>query len=237
LLHTFRKNPKVHSPVYLFHLQCCEKVASTYKQEAYQNATDEQPPDGQELYTRSYERHMKEALTCYATSLEEALAIQKEGGLSDISAGGSCHGSTELLYRLHATRLKCLVWAVSRDDDTRGAAEGEALRLSTAYWYREENKVQLSADSSTRDIVWAVLADIIAALAQCRIEQPFFHRSVYRHAQALMWASVLHDPSESEGSLGVVPASRSHHLRGLNSSTPCVNSAEVVMRVLFEKKR
>jgi hypothetical protein len=84
-----------------------------------------------------------------------------------------------------------------------------------------------------------VLADIVSALAQCRIEQPYFHRSVYRHAQALMWAPVFYDPVAgiADGSLGFIPAMKSHLLRGLNSTTACVDSAEVVIHPLFEKKR
>ena len=182
---------------------------------------------------------MKEAMSCYAKSLEEAHGIEKQGGLADIQGGGSGHGSTEVLYRLHASRLKCLLWAVDRNEHDRDVAEREALRLTTVHWYREEHRKNWSDESDVRDLVWAVLSDIVAALVQCRLEQPFFHRSVYRHAQALMWAPVLYDPTSGfvDGSLGVVPATKSHLVRGLNSSTPCANSAEVIMGVLFEKKR
>ena len=54
-----------------------------------------------------------------------------------------------------------------------------------------------------------------------------------------MWAPVFYDPDAgiADGSLGWVPATKSHLLRGLNSTMPCVNSAEVVISPLFEKKR
>ena len=90
-----------------------------------------------------------------------------------------------------------------------------------------------------RAAVWRVLADVVSALAQCRLEETFFHRSVYRYAQAFMWAPALYDPTTglSEGSTGTVPATRSHLLRGLNSSTGCAFSAEVILSPLFEKRR
>jgi hypothetical protein len=180
---------------------------------------------------------MKHALADYAASFKEAKGIHDEGGFTDIEAGGSSQGLTEVFYRLHASRLKCLFAAVSRREEEREDAELEALRLTTAHWYLSPPSD--SENFNIRDRVWVVLADIVSALAQCRIEQPYFHRSVYRHAQALMWAPVFYDPVAgiADGSLGFVPATKSHLLRGLNSTTSCVNSAEVVISPLFEKKR
>lgn len=180
---------------------------------------------------------MKQALGDYATSFKEAKDIHDEGGFTDIEAGGSSQGVTEVFYRLHASRLKCLLVAVSQREEEQDEAELEALSLTTMYWYLSPPAD--SASGNTRDRVWVVLADIVSALAQCRIEQPYFHRSVYRHAQALMWAPVFYDPVAgiADGSLGFVPATKSHLLRGLNSTTACVDSAEVVIHPLFEKKR
>ena len=50
---------------------------------------------------------------------------------------------------------------------------------------------------------------------------------------------VFYDPDAgiADGSLVWVPATKSHLLRGLNSTMPSVNSAEVVISPLFEKKR
>lgn len=184
---------------------------------------------------RAYERHLQLALNSYATALEQAQAQQKDGG-SDIQAGGSSHGAVEVLYRLHASRLKCLLAGVQKTEDERNLAESEALRLTECHWF---NAPAAELDADLRRRVWKVIADVVSALAQCRLEQPFFHRSVYRYAQALMWAPVFDNPSTGYGlgSLGTVPATKSYLVRGLNNATPCANSAEVIMATLFEKKR
>ena len=175
------------------------------------------------------------ALKSYATSLEESQA-QGKGGGSDIHTGGSSHGPVEVVYRLHASRLKCLLSGVQRIEEERSLAEIEALKLTECYWY---DKTEVEADTDLRKRVWKVIADVVSALSQCRIEQPFFHRSVYRYAQALMWAPVFDNPETGfgPGSLGTVPATKSYLIRGLNNATPCANSAEVIMACLFEKKR
>jgi hypothetical protein len=110
----------------------------------------------------------------------------------------------------------------------------EGLRLSESYWFVK------TADEpiATRDRVWNVLVDIVNALVQCRINHIFFHRSVYRHAQALMWAPILDDPigQRTNGSLGEVSATKAVKLRGVNS-TSAVSSALTVISTLFEKRR
>jgi hypothetical protein len=208
--------------------KCSEKIAKTYSGEAF--------PGEDSNGVRSYERHMETALLYYHRSLKEAISLEEEGALPDPQAGGSSHGRSEVFYRLHATRLKCLLSAVQHHEDTRPRALNEAIRLAKKHWYDSEGATD---DLDTRSLIWKLLADVVAALAQCRLDQHFFHRSVYRYAQALMWAPVFHDPATGfvEGSLGVVPATKSHLLRGLNSSTACANSAEVIMATLFEKKR
>ena len=180
---------------------------------------------------------MKQALLEYAASYEEVKAIDDGAGFGDIQGGGSSHGPTEVFYRLHASRLKCLLSAISQREVDRDKAELEALRLTMTHWFHAPT-VELD-DRDTRARVWAVLTDVVSAMAQCRIDQPFFHRSVYRHAQALMWAPVLHDPVSgiAKGSLGSVPVTKGHLLRGLNSTTPSATSAEAIMNLLFEKKR
>ena len=117
-------------------------------------------------------------------------------------------------------------------------AEEEALRLTERNWFSSSSSSS-SQEITVRDRIWKVLADIISALAQCRHEHAFFHRSVYRHAQALMWAPLLCDPVSGrlEGSKSTVPATRSCHLRGLNHATNAARSGLAVMTTLFEKKR
>lgn len=187
--------------------------------------------------TRAYERYMKQALQDYSDSYKEAKVIDDGGGLGEIHGGGSTHGLTEVFYRLHASRFKCLLFAVRQREVDRDTAEVEALRLTTTHWFHEPSSDVESLD--TRERMWTVLVDCVAALAQCRIDQPFFHRSIYRHAQALMWAPVFHDPVSgiANGSLGSVPITKGRLLRGLNGITPCVYSVEQITNVLFEKRR
>lgn len=181
---------------------------------------------------------MATALELYSKALSQARKIEEDGGYLVEQAGGSAHGSTEVLYRLVASRLKCLIDAVSSHEDELELAEMEALRLTEKYWVKKpECGEDGLKEKHIRDRVWMVLADIVDGLAQCRQIQPFFHRSVYRHAQALMWSPALNDPLSRKGSLDMVPATRSFQIRGLNNSTPAANSAEVVMSALFDKKR
>lgn len=186
---------------------------------------------------RMYEKFTAMAMEQYSKAYKQAMTIEEEGGFIVEQSGGSAHGCTEVLYRMLATRLKCLIHAVSWGDTELDKAELEALRLTEKYWYRTPDNESVLKDQHIRDRVWAVLVDIVAGLAQCRVDQTFFHRSVYRHAQALMWSPVFYDPTCSEGSLGSVPATRSFQIRGLNNSTSAVHSAEVVMSSLFDKKR
>lgn len=182
---------------------------------------------------RQFEIQTKEALGAYQAALDENPS--SEHG----EAGGSSHGIAEVRYRLHASRLKCLILAASASEDDRNAAEEEALRLTEKFWFSPPKDVDSLDSTSIRDRIWNVLADIVSALAQCRLEHSFFHRSVYRHAQALMWAPVLCDPvaGRAEGSKSTVPATKSYHLRGLNHATNAAKSALAVISTLFEKKR
>lgn len=216
--------------------KCHEKIATTYSKEAFR-VRDEDEMSDEKAPTRAYERHLQQALQAYAASYEEAKIIDKDGGLGEIHGGGSTHGLTEVFYRLHASRQKCLLRAASEREGERDMAESEALRLTTAHWFHAPASPLESQD--TRGRVWAVLSDVVSAMAQCRIDQAFFHRSVYRHAQALMWAPVFHDPASgmANGSLGFVPVTKGSLLRGLNSTTPCASSVQAILNPLFEKKR
>lgn len=180
---------------------------------------------------------MASALSQYATAYAQAKKIEDDGGFIVDQSGGSAHGHTEIFYRILATRLKCLLSAATRAESEFSQAEEEALRLSETNWFKPPEDLEAIKTENIRDRVWRVLADVVSGLAQCRVDQPYFHRSVYRHAQALMWSPILYDPASSEGSLDFVPATRSFQIRGLNNSTPVVQSAEIVMNSLFDKKR
>mmetsp|Transcript_19287 Transcript_19287/g.34947 ORF Transcript_19287/g.34947 Transcript_19287/m.34947 type:complete len:2537 (-) Transcript_19287:2523-10133(-) len=216
-----------------------EKIAKTYSNERFPSC-DVSNEDSETVNRacRRYELYMKRALNSYVTALDHATMLDKEGGM-DVQAGGSCHAKLEAFYRLHASRLKCLLDAVRRQSDERDAAESEALRLSFNNWYcKPDVQFATLSTSNIRDRVWSVLEDVVSAMAQCRIENPYFHRSVFRHAQALLWAPALCDPITGlrEGSFSQIPATKSYRLRGLNSDA-CAKSAEVIMASLFEKKR
>ena len=180
---------------------------------------------------------MKLALQAYATSQSQAKLAEASGDISAEQNGGSSHGAVEVVYRLHASRLKCLIAAVDRNEDERVAAESEALRLTECYWFGETEGTQ--SVSAVRERIWLVLVDVVNALARCRLDNVYFHRSVYRHAQALMWAPVLYDPVEgrTKGSLGSVAATWACKIRGLNYATTSASSAAAIMSTLFEKKR
>ncbi|CAB9508383.1 Calcineurin binding protein 1 [Seminavis robusta] len=206
--------------------KCHEKIARTYELEGYPTA------DGS---CRIYEEHMKAALAAYCASLDEKPA-------DGVEAGGSSHGRLEIFYRLHASRLKCLLAAALANADERNLAENEALRLTEEHFFATTSgdaDKDNSKERSIRERVWSVLADIVSALAQCRQDHAFFHRSVYRHAQALMWSPVLYDPRTGwiTGSRGKIPPSKSCQLRGCNQATNVAMSALAVLSVLFEKKR
>lgn len=168
-----------------------------------------------------------------------AQKYEEKHGTMDIQAGGSAHGIIELIYRLHASRLKVLLRAIRKPQDEREMAETEALVITEAHWFEQpKNPTSECKVQNIRERVWAILADIVESMVHCRREQSFFHRSVYRHAQALLWAPLFHDPDGSikDGSLATVPAHKSYRLRGLNSGS-CAKSAEALLNSLFDKKR
>eukprot|EP00529_Nitzschia_sp_RCC80_P002239 CAMPEP_0113477134 /NCGR_PEP_ID=MMETSP0014_2-20120614/20044_1 /TAXON_ID=2857 /ORGANISM="Nitzschia sp." /LENGTH=1982 /DNA_ID=CAMNT_0000370205 /DNA_START=75 /DNA_END=6023 /DNA_ORIENTATION=- /assembly_acc=CAM_ASM_000159 len=210
--------------------KCHEKIASTYRGEEYSKDSISDPRK-----PRRYADHMTIAIDAYKKALIQAKRIEDDGVQIVDQAGGSAHGSTEVLHRLHTARLKIHIEAVSRHESEIGAAEEEALQLTEKEWFIQPE--ELPEDQSIRDRVWVVFADIVAGLAECRRVQPFFHRSVFRHAQALMWSPILHDPISSSGSKDTVPPTRSVHIRGLNNSTSAAESAEAVIKTLFDKKR
>jgi hypothetical protein len=108
-------------------------------------------------------------LADYAASFKEAKDIHDEGGFTNIEADGSSQGLMKVFY--------CLLAADSGREEEREDAKLEALRLTTAHWYLLPPID--SENVSIRDCVRVVLANIISALAQYRIEQPYFFCSVF----------------------------------------------------------
>lgn len=191
------------------------------------------------LYRRMYERRMRLSLDSYALSLDGAKVIEKSGGLTTERKGGSSHGVAEIVYRLHASRLKCIISALEVPVDERELAEREALRLAESHWFNKTDGNSSETQTTIRGRLWTALADIVSAMVWCRNEHVFFHRSVYRHAQALMWAPVLHDPigCRALGALETVPPTWACKIRGLNHATNAACSGLSVLQVLFDKRR
>mmetsp|Transcript_48884 Transcript_48884/g.101035 ORF Transcript_48884/g.101035 Transcript_48884/m.101035 type:complete len:524 (+) Transcript_48884:1195-2766(+) len=165
------------------------------------------------------------------------MKLEKAGSQLIDQAGGSGHGSTEILYRLHASRLKCLIRAVSKNEYERQQAELEALRLTENYHFKQPDPGCDVEGRGLRERIWSVYADIVKGLSECRKVKPFFHRSVYRHAQALMWSPIFFDPSSSKGSMDTVPETHGSQITGLDCSKPAAFSAERLVSLLFDKKR
>mmetsp|Transcript_18618 Transcript_18618/g.28908 ORF Transcript_18618/g.28908 Transcript_18618/m.28908 type:complete len:1041 (-) Transcript_18618:55-3177(-) len=214
--------------LYFMKGKCEEKMGGTVWRDKLE--------DGETV--RLYETLMEKALLSYSIALSGAIKFEEEDGPPDVTEGGSSHGKTEALYRIHASRLKILIRAIRLPKSDRENAEREALRLTTKYWFGGDRPASLDL-KDLRDQIWLVLGNVIAAMVQCRIDKPFFHRSVYRHAQALCWAPLFHDPDDTTGlgSFGTVPAHKSSILRGFNSGMSCIDCALPILKVYFEKKR
>ena len=167
---------------------------------------------------------------------------ERGGRITDFQQGGSSHGFPEITYRQHACRLKAHIAAVRYPREHREAAEREALRISRSLWHNSpgEESAPYDPNADIRSSVWEVIADCVAAMAKLRNDNQFFHRSVYRHAMALLWAPVLCDPESgyARGSHCDIPTTKSYHIRGLNTGDgACVKSAMAVISALFDKKR
>ena len=180
---------------------------------------------------------MSMALKSYAESVAYASLMKEKGGFISEQNGGSSHGTLEAFYRLHASRLKCLISAVDKTDHEREFAEQEALRLTACHWF--QNPEHKNEERSLRLCIWEVLEDVVGALAKCSHDNSYFHRSIYRHAQALMWAPLIYNPHEdrAKGSLGNVPAAWGCKIRGLHSSANAASSGLGIIDSLFTKKR
>jgi len=205
--------------------KCYEKVANTLKEEAHLESEGE----------RMYEHFMNQALESFNTARVEAKAFEDDGSSLDYQGGGSSHGLVEFTYRLHATRLKVLISSIKVGSDKLQPSLREASRIVEKYWF-DEPTVPLE-DKPLQDRLWIVFADVVKGLASCRKGSPFFHRSVYRHAQAFLWARFIHDPLvESVDDMESISPEKCSLIEGLESNFNYA-SAEAILNVLFDKKR
>ena len=109
---------------------------------------------------RSYEANMTAAIRNYSAALIDAQKVEESSGGQDRTCvGGSSHGSTEVLYRLHASRFKVLLLAIRRANDERDFAELEAFRIASEAWFDDSN--QSATTTGIRAKTWDVLAGML----------------------------------------------------------------------------
>ena len=226
-----------------FVFKCYEKMACTYFLQEYTSVTESIEESTRDEKARMYEKIMSKSLSSYTSALRKVEELERDGKMFDQRGGGSSSGTTEAFYRLHASRLKILIRAVRRKEDERHPAELEAIRLllkDQAKEGEESKDDEPHNEKYVRNKIWELFGDLATAMAQCRDKDPFFHRSVYRHAQALLLAPIVNDPYDRDvyrlGSLGSIPITRAYHLRGLSSDS-CAKSAASIIAALFDKKR
>jgi hypothetical protein len=200
--------------------KCYEKIASTLSEEAYSSQ------DGQ----RAYEKTLKSALETYSSALIDAKDRDHSSGKRD--TGGSSHGSLEVLYRIHACRLKCLLFSIRRVNEERELAELEALRIVSQVWFGDSPNVLAP---SLRHKIWVAFVNCVKALIQCRTDESKFHRAAFRLAQAYNWAPVFHDPSSPGGRKEVLSID-DISLPYIESGS-CSKNATSAIECLFDKQK
>jgi len=212
--------------------KCLEKKASAFQREKILVGK-----------TSFYSMYMKEALTSYNRSIQEGKKLQN---IYDVRQGGSSNGIIEAIYRLHASRLKVLLRTVKffygTTETAARDAELQALDISDVYWFDAYEAEQMRSKYGTNEVrerIWCILSDVVEAMVHCRQESVFFHRSVFRHAQALLWAPIIYDPDDDDqwNFSGYLPPMKSLMLRGMNSTGTSPSSAEAIIQSLFDKKR
>lgn len=208
--------------------KCHEKIASTLCEEAF--PTDEQSP------RRSYETSLKFALQSYSNALADAKEREQSSG-SKHENGGSSHGSMEVFYRIHACRLKALLFSARRMKVERKAALLEAIHITSAAWFGD---LTLEPTSSTiRHKVWSAFVNCTKALIHCRTEEPKFHRSAFRLAQAYNWVPVFQDPESHDfvfDNKKDIPSVNGISLPCIEAGS-CNKNAALAMESLFDKRR
>lgn len=222
--------------------KCYEKMANTYRLELFP-VDDNNQQYHSSSSARKYEDLLSLAFSSYSESLVAVKRAEEEGLLSEQQKGGCAHGSIEVVYRIHATRLKVLLYAIYQASKNRHCFEAEALHLVSRNWFAEpvtENEEELNWKYDSRDRRWEVLVDIVSALVFCRKEKALFHRSVFRHAQAILWAPVVYSPDVKTYPLFTAPEDVVAQTNTLSNIFRCgihVHAAKIVMDSLFDKKR
>lgn len=128
-----------------------------------------------------------------------------------------------------------MIAAIKVGSDELQSSLSEASRIVEKYWF-DKPTVSLE-DKSLQDRLWIAFADIVKGLASCRKGSPFFHRSVYRHAQAFLWARFINNPQvESVDDMAPISLEKCSLIEGLESGSN-YSSAEAILNALFDKKR
>ena len=202
--------------------KCYEKVSSTLTKEKFQEAQ-----------TREYEQIMIAAMESYRTAHSDAEKNKEEGNSGQ--GGGSSHGIQELVYRIHATRLKVLIAAIQVPLAELDLSLKEATRICEMCPFEPESIDDVN--QSRHEKLWSLFVDAIRGIASCRKASPFFHRSQYRHCQALLWAPVFFNPFDY--AIGIIPQIPNHIKKSIPNMDfdDFVQSADSVISTLFDKKR
>eukprot|EP00956_Cyclotella_meneghiniana_P018721 scaffold31421_cov43-Cyclotella_meneghiniana.AAC.2 len=206
--------------------KCHEKIASTLQDEVFIGGDDPSP--------RQYEKELNSALKIYTIALADAKKREQTGGKHE--SGGSSHGHLEVFYRIHTCRLKALLAAIRRSKEERALAGMEAIRIASINWFGDAT--DLDTLPTLRHKMWALFVDCIQALLKCRIDEPKFHRAVYRIAQAYNWAPFFYNPDRvlSSGSKADVLAIDNITLPYIEAGS-CDKNAALAMETLFDKRR
>ena len=159
--------------------KCCEKLASTYP-----------------LSSVPYKDHMLRALALYNKSYAAGAAREGPGYSKEKRGdefGGCSHGSIEVFYRLHACRFKCILRAL-RSEDKKNAIEN-TLEMVELYQFEDTFEPLASFESDADALsgrLFSFVKDIASAFCYCRSKtNNYFHRSVYRHAQLLLFSPAI----------------------------------------------
>jgi hypothetical protein len=149
-------------------------------------------------------------------------------------AGGSSHGLWEVIYRLHASRFKALLRCVYLSPCNRAVAELEALRITEDFPHDQCTYTMQLNNQTVKCRIWNVLCDTVTAFTRCKKDNPFFHRSVYRHAQALLWSPVF---LEDFGGDSENRSMQQIRLMGMDYEKTSEENAKSVIETLFDRKR
>lgn len=129
-----------------------EKIASTLRDEDFVLNSEGVHK------ARLYETKMNDAIQSYAMAISKAQSAELSPP-DKVCYGGSSHGALECLYRLHASRFKVLLNAVTCAPSEGELTELEAFRIVSSMWFCESHVSSPSA--GIREKAWDIFADCV----------------------------------------------------------------------------